>query len=215
MVIPLGTRFNQIVYLVDKHDGKVDLKPLKPTLFVPMTGRAQREAAEARAAKKAREGRASRDPDGRAVDERGSAGPRDRLGGRHVLRHSGRRFGWAIRAAILAAAWGWPRPGRRSLRTTLIERPGPPALDDLETDANKDGIPDGWYNARDVSWVAEGGVVGPHFLRFELRRAGPARPAQPRLRGRRPQDRGDPPGPLGPARTTSSSASGPAPSRAC
>ena len=53
LVIPIGTRFNQIVYVGDKHDGKVNLKPLKPTLFVPMTGRAQREAAEARAAKEA------------------------------------------------------------------------------------------------------------------------------------------------------------------
>ncbi len=50
LVIPLGTRFDQIVYVGDKHDGKVELKPLKPTLFVPMTGRAQREAAAARAA---------------------------------------------------------------------------------------------------------------------------------------------------------------------
>jgi protein-L-isoaspartate(D-aspartate) O-methyltransferase len=52
LVIPLGTRFDQVVYVGDKHDGKVKLKPLKPTLFVPMTGRAQREAAAARAAKK-------------------------------------------------------------------------------------------------------------------------------------------------------------------
>jgi protein-L-isoaspartate(D-aspartate) O-methyltransferase len=52
LVIPLGERFNQIVYVGDKHDGKVDLKPLKPTLFVPMTGKAQREAAAARAGKK-------------------------------------------------------------------------------------------------------------------------------------------------------------------
>ncbi len=53
LVIPIGTRFNQVVYVGDKHDGKVDLKPLKPTLFVPMTGRAQREAAAARAGKTA------------------------------------------------------------------------------------------------------------------------------------------------------------------
>ena len=52
-MIPIGTRFNQVVYVGDKHDGKVDLKPLKPTLFVPMTGRAQREAAAARAGRKA------------------------------------------------------------------------------------------------------------------------------------------------------------------
>ncbi len=68
MVIPIGTRFEQVVYMGDKHDGKVKLKAVKPTLFVPMTGRAQREAAAARAAKKA-EGRAgparSREPIGR------------------------------------------------------------------------------------------------------------------------------------------------------
>jgi protein-L-isoaspartate(D-aspartate) O-methyltransferase len=52
MVIPLGDRFNQAVYYYEKHDGKLT-KPRKllPTLFVPMTGRAQREAAEARAKK--------------------------------------------------------------------------------------------------------------------------------------------------------------------
>jgi protein-L-isoaspartate(D-aspartate) O-methyltransferase len=46
MVIPIGDRYNQIVYLKVKRDGKlVDVRELKPTLFVPMTGRAQREAA--------------------------------------------------------------------------------------------------------------------------------------------------------------------------
>jgi protein-L-isoaspartate(D-aspartate) O-methyltransferase len=52
MVIPVGDRFNQIVYLVTKKDGKLTTKALRPTLFVPMTGRAQREAAEARQQKK-------------------------------------------------------------------------------------------------------------------------------------------------------------------
>ncbi len=50
MVIPLGDRFTQSVWLVIKKDGKKVIKELKPTLFVPMTGRAQREAAEKRAA---------------------------------------------------------------------------------------------------------------------------------------------------------------------
>ncbi|HWE36981.1 MAG TPA: protein-L-isoaspartate(D-aspartate) O-methyltransferase [Isosphaeraceae bacterium] len=52
MVIPLGDRFNQAVYYYEKHNGKLT-KPEKllPTLFVPMTGRAQREAAEERAKK--------------------------------------------------------------------------------------------------------------------------------------------------------------------
>ncbi len=54
IVIPIGERFDQVVYVGDKRDGKVKLKPLKPTLFVPMTGRDQREAAAARAAKKAK-----------------------------------------------------------------------------------------------------------------------------------------------------------------
>ena len=57
-----------------------------------------------------------------------------------------------------------------------IERPDPPALDDFETDANRDGVPDGWYNARDVTLIAEGGKVGPHCLKFEVRK--PGRPAR-------------------------------------
>jgi hypothetical protein len=56
----------------------------------------------------------------------------------------------------------------------LIVRPGPPAVDNLETDANKDGLPDGWYNARDLKWIPEGGApgVGPHFVRFECTKTG-------------------------------------------
>ncbi len=55
---------------------------------------------------------------------------------------------------------------------------GPPELDDLETDTNKDGMPDAWYNARDVAWLAEGGApgVGPHFFRFQGK--APGRPAR-------------------------------------
>lgn len=48
MVIPLGNRFNQTVHLMEKRDGKLIDHELRPTLFVPMTGRAQREAAAAR-----------------------------------------------------------------------------------------------------------------------------------------------------------------------
>lgn len=48
MVIPIGGRFNQVVHLITKKDGKLTDRQLKPTLFVPMTGRAQREAVEAR-----------------------------------------------------------------------------------------------------------------------------------------------------------------------
>jgi protein-L-isoaspartate(D-aspartate) O-methyltransferase len=47
MVIPLGDRYLQMLYVKEKRDGKlVDVRELRPTLFVPMTGRAQREAAE-------------------------------------------------------------------------------------------------------------------------------------------------------------------------
>jgi protein-L-isoaspartate(D-aspartate) O-methyltransferase len=45
MVIPLGGRFTQSVWLVTKKGGKLTKRELKPTLFVPMTGRALREAA--------------------------------------------------------------------------------------------------------------------------------------------------------------------------
>jgi protein-L-isoaspartate(D-aspartate) O-methyltransferase len=46
MVIPLGDRFTQSVWLVTKKDGKLTRKELKPTLFVPMTGKALKEAPE-------------------------------------------------------------------------------------------------------------------------------------------------------------------------
>jgi protein-L-isoaspartate(D-aspartate) O-methyltransferase len=46
MVIPLGDRYNQAVYLMVKENGKLVQKAkLRPTLFVPMTGKAQKEAA--------------------------------------------------------------------------------------------------------------------------------------------------------------------------
>ena len=45
MVIPLGDRYNQTVYLLEKRAGTLYRKALRPTLFVPMTGRAQQEAA--------------------------------------------------------------------------------------------------------------------------------------------------------------------------
>lgn len=46
MVIPLGDRYNQAVYLMVKENGKLVQKAkLRPTLFVPMTGKAQKDAA--------------------------------------------------------------------------------------------------------------------------------------------------------------------------
>ena len=58
-----------------------------------------------------------------------------------------------------------------------LSKTPPPALDDMETDANRDGIPDGWYNARDVRLMDEGGAVRPHFVRFERKKALPGVPA--------------------------------------
>jgi protein-L-isoaspartate(D-aspartate) O-methyltransferase len=53
MVIPLGDRFNQVVHVIDKRNGKRVDREIKPTLFVPMTGRALEEAAAARRAPEA------------------------------------------------------------------------------------------------------------------------------------------------------------------
>ena len=58
----------------------------------------------------------------------------------------------------------------------LIVRPDPPARDDFEADDDGDGVPDGWYNLRDATMVAEGGVSGPGLVRFEADR--PSRPAR-------------------------------------
>ena len=46
LIIPIGNRFDQVVHLMVKKDGKLSDQLLRPTLFVPMTGRAFREAKE-------------------------------------------------------------------------------------------------------------------------------------------------------------------------
>ena len=43
MVIPLGERFQQSLYLFRKVDGKLEKEALEPTFFVPMTGQAESE----------------------------------------------------------------------------------------------------------------------------------------------------------------------------
>ena len=45
MVIPMGNRYLQKVYVLTKKDGAMVGDAVKGTLFVPMTGRAQREPA--------------------------------------------------------------------------------------------------------------------------------------------------------------------------
>lgn len=41
MVIPVGERYQQTLYLLRKKDGKLEAEALRPTLFVPMTGAAE------------------------------------------------------------------------------------------------------------------------------------------------------------------------------
>jgi protein-L-isoaspartate(D-aspartate) O-methyltransferase len=41
MVIPVGERYQQTLYLMKKQDGKLVSESLQPTLFVPMTGKAE------------------------------------------------------------------------------------------------------------------------------------------------------------------------------
>lgn len=42
MVIPIGERFQQTLYLFQKVDGKLQKQAIEPTFFVPMTGRAEK-----------------------------------------------------------------------------------------------------------------------------------------------------------------------------
>jgi protein-L-isoaspartate(D-aspartate) O-methyltransferase len=41
MVIPLGERYHQVLYLLKKQDGKLVSQAIEPTFFVPMTGTAE------------------------------------------------------------------------------------------------------------------------------------------------------------------------------
>ncbi|WP_231742490.1 protein-L-isoaspartate(D-aspartate) O-methyltransferase [Stieleria varia] len=41
MIIPVGERYQQTMYRMIKKDGKLERQPLRPTLFVPMTGEAE------------------------------------------------------------------------------------------------------------------------------------------------------------------------------
>jgi len=43
MVVPVGDAYQQTLYLLRKKDGKLEAEKLQPTLFVPMTGRADEE----------------------------------------------------------------------------------------------------------------------------------------------------------------------------
>lgn len=42
MIIPVGQRYQQVFYLLRKEQGKMKVEALRPTLFVPMTGQAEK-----------------------------------------------------------------------------------------------------------------------------------------------------------------------------
>jgi protein-L-isoaspartate(D-aspartate) O-methyltransferase len=46
MVVPVGDAYQQTLYLLRKKDGQLQAEKLQPTLFVPMTGRADQERQE-------------------------------------------------------------------------------------------------------------------------------------------------------------------------
>ena len=84
---------------------------------------------------------------------------------------------WAVVGVVLFAGFiGFTGIARAQEDEPLVIRPAPPKLDDFESDENKDGVPDGWYNLRDAKVVVEGGVVGPRYLKFECTK--PGRPAR-------------------------------------
>ena len=43
MVVPVGERYQQTLYLMRKRNGRLESEAMRPTLFVPMTGRAERQ----------------------------------------------------------------------------------------------------------------------------------------------------------------------------
>ena len=43
MILPLGSRYEQAVTLMEKKHGRIERHELMPTLFVPMTGRSDKE----------------------------------------------------------------------------------------------------------------------------------------------------------------------------
>jgi len=73
MVIPLGDRFNQIVHLIVKRDGKLIDKELKPTLFVPMTGKAMSEPAEPKSDSKPNENPSAKPAPGSGSSDGGAS----------------------------------------------------------------------------------------------------------------------------------------------
>lgn len=85
----------------------------------------------------------------------------------------------------IAPITGWSRWWLLAIALLMVAPPalhaqapaGPPPVEDFDTDADLDGVPDGWYNLRDARVVPGGvGKAGTKCLRFENDR--PGRPAR-------------------------------------
>jgi hypothetical protein len=95
---------------------------------------------------------------------------------------------WQAARTLATLAWlclagtgsGWAQPPSPAPKPAQAAKPfdrlDGPAFEDFETDADGDGVPDGWYNARDGRLEGKIGVLGPGALRFE--NALPGRPAR-------------------------------------
>ena len=81
------------------------------------------------------------------------------------------------RSACRRSCWPLARPSGRAQDGRRSSGPPPPPLDDFETDANGDGVPDGWYNLRDGDDRGRGGRGRPAFPPVR-ERTRPGRPAR-------------------------------------
>ena len=185
MVIPLGDRFTQSVWLVTKKDGKLDKQELKPTLFVPMTGRAK-EAPTRRAARSKTACRKIRDPNdkGRRSDQ-----PFGRRGA--VVRGLTHRLGRVVLAFARPGRSERDSAGQRSAQEELIVRPGPPPLTTWKPTPTTTACPTDGTTQVTRSWMAEGGSDRAAFRSVRAKAAGPACGSQPCVRHRRQANRGD------------------------
>ena len=165
MIIPLGDRFTQSVHLVIKKDGKLLDKELKPTLFVPMTGKALKEGPEPKPdAGTAPPADESRPGAGAAVMPPSPGAPPDENDDEQARRgRNGTGPGMAAGAA----------PGPRSPRSSGR---APPRWTSWRKTPTTTVFPTAGTTPAMRSGRPRGGWPGPHFVRFESPRRG--RPAR-------------------------------------
>ncbi len=119
MVIPVGERYQQTLYLLKKTNGKLASESLLPTLFVPMTGAAEDKRAEETRSEEPH-GRQRRFREGRRRSAPGSRLALSAAGGSRARRRAARtRIACDFTTPSRAAA---PRRCRRSPSTAAIVR---------------------------------------------------------------------------------------------